>query len=226
MAEVSNNLIAGLLLIAIVISGLSVYATLGFLRGPPVTGGAITDQGSANITIQGQVSIELITNRDVVDFDSGALDGARRELTTISDNYGNFDDGGYGNGSTGNDVWGTCDNTEGNCAFPLVVRNNGNLNCTLNITLTEDAVTFIGGNGPGMFIMGQENETSACGQNFTTGDRRGSWINVTTATEVEICSQFDFNPSSDEIRVHWNLSVPSDASGTKGQVVTLGAVTP
>ena len=219
MAEVSNNLIAGLLIVAIVISGIGLLNIAGVYR---VTGGAITDVGQANISITGQVAIELHPLRQAVDFDTGTLDGARRWLTSRSDNYGTFDDGGFGNGT----VWGTCDGTEAACTFPLVVLNTGNINCTINVTLEKNGTEFIGGTGPEIWVMGEENESAACGDDFTIGGGSlewGPWVNMTVTKENDFCTQFDFDPSRNEIRFHFNLSVPSDAVGTKGQIVTLGA---
>ena len=100
---VSNNLIAGLLVVAIVISGYSVLAIANFAGPITLTGGLTSQQGYANLTISGQVDIKILRGRNVTDFGSGTLGGAWRVIDTQADNY-QFDDGSEGNGT----VYGTC----------------------------------------------------------------------------------------------------------------------
>ncbi len=61
-----------------------------------------------------------------------------RTIATTTVNYGTFDDGSEGNGT---DQTG-CSNTEATCAYPLVVRNIGNVNVSLNITASKTAASL------------------------------------------------------------------------------------
>lgn len=236
MVEISNNLIAGLLILAIVISGISTVTVLN-LRGPALAGFATTDTGAANISITGEVSIELLSNRTETNFGSGTLGGANRELTTNQNNYGTFDDGSEGNDTAGGAAtnYGTCQLDPDDCAFPLIVRNTGNQNVSINISSNKNASSggtpFIGGTGAEQYFRGRENEKGACGYNFTTADSTHdwypTWVELTDMEKV-FCEQFEFSGSGgddqDEIRVHMNLTVPSDATGTKSMLVYLKAV--
>ena len=135
MVEVSNNLIAGLLLIAIVISGLSVV-TISNLITVPITGFAGQGTGTANVSITGEINIEMV--RNYTDFGGSQLGGADQIIDTQADNYDAFDDGTEGNGSTSSQ--GSCATTydEDNCAFPFVVRNIGNQNITIIVSKNKE----------------------------------------------------------------------------------------
>lgn len=222
MAEISNNMIAALLVLAILVSGFGVLSMVSF-EGRRVTGGATSDIGAANVTISGAVAIELNSSRpgtyDEINFDTGTLGGAQREITSESDNYGTFDDGWTGDGSG----IGSCDDTEENCAFPLVLINTGNVNASINVTSDKAAATFIG-TGASQYIRGRDHESGACGINYTSG--AGTWQTLDT-NEVEICYSMEYSGSSqdaqDEIQIHLNLTIPSDAEGTKQETITIGA---
>jgi len=221
MAKISNNLIASLLIVAILVSGFGLVTIINM--GVISLTGMATGTGTANVTITGVVAIEMV--RNLADFDSGTLDGARRILTTQQDNYGTstFDSGSEGNGSN----YAGCDGTETNCAFPFVVRNTGNVNASINVSSASEATTWIGGTNAGAYVKGSNNETAACGLNFTQAGNllEGLWGNLNVSERV-ICNQMDYRdtPNQDEIRLHFNISIPDDAVGTKGVVVTVGAI--
>ncbi|MCX6818166.1 MAG: hypothetical protein NTU57_04905 [Candidatus Aenigmarchaeota archaeon] len=220
MAKITNNMIAVLLVAAIALSGFSLMAVSNW-RGVSITGGASTGTGTANVTIGSSTDIVLL--RSVVDFDSGSLGGATRYLTTNSDNYDTFDDGGEGNGTTGTTVvYGTCVGTEATCAFPVVVQNAGNINVSVNITASAVATSWIG-TGAAATFKGKNNESSACGQNFgAIGE--GSWTTLGTS-ETLVCNNLSFSDAgSDEIRIHFNLTVPTDATGYKTVTLTVGSI--
>ena len=222
MAKITNNMIAVLLVIAIVVSGFSflTISNIGKVR-ITTTGGASTGTGTANVTI-GQ-STDIILIRSVTNFGTGSLGGASRTLTTQQDNWDSFRDGTEGNGTAaGSEVWGACDGSDSLCAFPFVVQNAGNVNVSINMSAAEAATTWIGTGGTAEF-KGKNNETAACGIDFgALGE--GSWTALTTA-ETLVCNSLDFsNSASDEIRMHFRLVVPSDATGSKGVMITVGAV--
>jgi hypothetical protein len=223
MTQVSNNLIAGLLVVAIVISGFGLLTVANMGRQVAITGGATTGVGAANVSITGAVSIELIPGRTAIDFDAGTLDGVARTIATTTVNYGTFDDGSEGNGT---DQTG-CSNTEATCAYPLVVRNIGNVNVSLNITASKTAASFIGGaSGQLQEFLGKENESATCGKDWTGGGGFGEGTYTTlTTSETVVCTSMDFIPAANEIRLHLRLTIPADAVGTKAETITLGAIT-
>jgi hypothetical protein len=213
------------LLIAIVISGLSLLTIVNTGKVVKLTGAASTASGGANVTISGAVAIILLPERNQTDFGAGSLDGTDRVLTTRQDNYGTFTDGTEGNGTSGGDVKGTCVGTAISCAFPLVVRNVGNVNCSVNITASKDAATFIGGLSPTQSYLAKENITGACGKNMTGfgGYGERAWVALPSGSESRFCDSFDSTPNKNEIRIHLNLTIPADSIGTKSNLITLGA---
>jgi hypothetical protein len=226
MGKMPNNLILALLLVTIVMLAFDALTLLNAGKILRITGAASTAAGGANVTISGSVALELVPGRNETNFGSGSLDGGIRVLTTRQDNYGTFTDGTEGNGTSGGDVKGTCVGTTVSCAFPLVVRNVGNVNCSINITASKSAATFIGGASPAQAYMGKENETAACGKNMTGfggyGESAG-WVALPSGSESKFCDSFDFTPAKNEVRIHLNITVPADAAGTKSNLITLGA---
>ena len=235
MAEISNNLIAGLLIVAILISAFGVITISNLIpvMGPIEVTGRALEYGTANVTITGEVAIEMI--RNVTDFDSSSLGGANREITTTQVNYGTFDAGSEGNGT---DQTG-CSDTEATCAYPFVLENIGNTNVSINLSASQNASDWIGGNPSyaNISFKGKENQSNtaaagaACGASFTTNNDAGNfgelpyWLGLST-TETTLCSDMEYNDTHDEVRIHFNLTIPSDAiaaTGT-GTIVTIGAI--
>jgi hypothetical protein len=225
MGEISNNLIVALLLVAIAISGIGILTVSNIGKYVKITGAASTAAGGANVSISGAVALILLPGRNQTDFGAGSLDGSVRVLTTRQDNYGTFTDGTEGNGTTGGDVQGACVGTTVTCAFPLVVRNVGNVNCSVNITASKDAATFIGGVSPAQAFLAKENISASCGKNMTGfgGYGERAWVALPSGSETRFCDSFDSTPNKNEIRIHLNLTIPADSIGTKSNLITLGA---
>jgi hypothetical protein len=223
MVNVSNNIIATLLIAAIAISGFGLV-TIANLGRIAVTGG-VTGTGAANVTITGAVAIEMV--RNFTYFNTSTLNGAQRIISTQDDNYGTFSDGGEGNDTT--TVYGTCDGTEPLCAFPFIVRNIGNVNVSINISSADEASTWIR-TGAASQVKGKNNEANACGADFSglAGFGEGTWANLNTSATAEtvVCSNLDYrdSPNVDELRIHFKLTIPSDTIGSKQDVVTVGAI--
>jgi hypothetical protein len=225
MGKMPDNLILALLLVTIVMLAFDALTLLNAGKILRITGAASTAAGGANVSISGAVALELIPGRNQTDFGVGSLDGSIRVLTTRQDNYGTFEDGTEGNGTSGGDVYGTCVGTTATCAFPLVVRNVGNVNCSINITASKSAATFIGGVSPAQAFLAKENISASCGRNMTGGAGYGerAWVALPSGSETRFCDHFDSTPNKNEIRIHLNLTIPADAAGTKSNLITLGA---
>ncbi len=224
MAEISNNLIASLLVIAILVSGVGVF-TLANLR-ITVTGRAPLEYGTANVSITGAVAIDMV--RNVTDFGDSILAGAGRILDTQSQNNCGglcaFDDGSEANGTN---VAG-CDGTEALCAFPFVVENEGNVNVSLNISADTEASSWIH-SGAGAYFKGKSGnvsgQTGSCSADYGSGYGEGSWTAL-NVSETVVCSDLDYRdtPEIDKLRIHFRLSIPSDAVGPKGEIINIGAI--
>lgn len=222
MAEISNNLIAVLLVVAILISGLSAVTVANMGRWA-VTGGVPLEYGTANVSITGAVLIDML--RNVTDFDSGTLDGQWRVIDTLgtSNNPGGFDDGTEGNGSGDSaDECSSNYDAEGYCAFPFVVLNEGNVNVSINISADDEARDWISG-GAYQQVAYRDNASGACSADL--GEFvLSAWTDLNT-TETVLCSDLNFT-NSDTLRIHFKLGIPSDTEvGTGyGTIINIGAV--
>ena len=219
MVEISNNLIAGLLLVAIVISGYSVLTAMQW-EEVKITGFTAQGGGTANVTIGGVVDIVMI--RNLTDFDSSNLGGSDQQIETTASNGDNpltFDDGTEGNSTNA----GTCDNTEGNCAFPFVVQNNGNVNVSININATQEAWNWIA-TGARAYVLGKSNESGATNYTGSAGFGEGSWIDLNVTSTAFVVDNLGPLDPRDSARIHIRLWLRSDTPATSyGEYLTVGA---
>jgi hypothetical protein len=218
MVEISNNLIAGLLLVAIVISAYSVVTVMN-LGEVTITGYAGQETGTANVTVGGLIDIYML--RNVTNFGSDSLGGADQTINTQSDNpY--FDDGCEGNATN----YGTCDNTEPNCAFPFVVRNDGNVNVSIDLNASAEAPSWIA-TGAGAYVLGKANESGAT--NFTGlagfGQNPAGYLPLNVSAEARAIENLGPLDPRDEGRIHIQLKMRSDTpAASYGEYLTLGAL--
>ncbi len=100
----------------------------------------------------------------------------------------------------------------------LRIENIGNLNVTLNLSVTKTAAQFIGGTSPVYQWNVTNGEPSSC-----TGSMAGLYYNPNT-TSAMWCSLFQFKDSADLVNISINLTIPSDSiTGALGDVVTATA---
>ncbi len=217
MVEVSNNLLAGLLLVAIVISGSGFLIIAGM--GPVVITGRATElYGTANVTIGTYAAIKML--RNVTDFGSSALGGADVTIHTQQQNLGTgyaFNNGSEGNGTN----YGT-----GTYAYPFVVKNIGNRNVSINLSADKeagDADPWIHAAAAALFKGKNNNTLGGCDADWQGAFAEGSWTNLNESQTI-VCTDLYPNESRDEIRMHFRLQIPSAAAGPKGTVITIGAV--
>ena len=219
MVEISNNLLAGLLVVAIVISASSAFIISNI--GPITVTGRTLEFGTANVTISGLAAIEM--KRNVTNFGTSTIAGQGRTIHTQQEN--NWTGGGtFNNGSEGNGTnYGT-----GTPAYPFVVDNIGNVNVSINISTANEAgsgTPWIG-TGAAAHFKGKNNQsTGPCAADFGSGFGEGSWTAL-NVSETVVCSDLNFldAPETDELRIHFRIQIPSDAVGTKGEIVTIGAL--
>lgn len=214
MAEISNNLLAVLLVVAILVSGFGLLSLMEIGR-ISVTGIAT---GRANVSITGAPSIEMI--RNITNFGSSDLGGSTRTIDSQTDNFGNFSDGSEGNGTN----LGKCatEETSENCSYPMVINNSGNVNVEINISADADADSWINSAALAYF-KGKNNESGACTDYSEFGE--GSWVALNDSTDDrQACGVLQFGDSADELRVHFQLVIPSQTGpGGKNSVITIQA---
>lgn len=203
----SENVLLAVAVIAVVVSIVGLYITydsISLIR-QKVTGLA-TETGQVNITIQSQASINItsaggVTGSKKIDFGSGYVT-AGKSYAILATN-GTMADG------TG---WNTV-----NGGF--IVENVGNVNVTVGIKSTDNAVGFLGGSAPLYQYNVSNSEAGSC--NFTTGYAGDIYKDMTSA-DVTFCDNFQPGSALDEIRIDILLKVPSYSNtGALTQTVTL-----
>jgi hypothetical protein len=230
MAQISNNTLAVLLIVAVLISIASLVNILTLAPVPQYTGVAT---GKTNLTIESMVSIKMLRNESL--FGAGYPNGQGDDILYIWSNNtaanwdGTAGTGSFNNGSEGNGT----DYQTGTHVYPFVVENNGNdPNTCLRIS-GPTAATFIGGGvgplaDPEFKWAGKYNESAWSGAprdpcqdgTFATG-----WTEM-TGTSTTICNKFNHTGTHDEIRIHFRLGVPEDATGGKEASVTISGCNP
>lgn len=247
MAEISNNLLAGLLIVAILVSIVGLANTFTMIQYP-VTGFAGSGTGKANLTVVAAVSITLLRNESL--FGSGY--NYEAQALTLRTNNSNQEgnrgttDGWFNNGSEGNMSGGNCtygksgyDNTS--CANPFVVKNDGNDDTTcIKVYAAQTADTWIGGviDTPSFKAMATHNESAWGGTEpectapayaaaCTTGLQSGWSAEMTTTSPsaLTMCQELNSSTCSDELRIHFKLEIPRDTvfGGKQTTVTVTGA---
>ena len=217
----SNRFLVFLALLAISIAFIGILGIAG-MRGINITGALTSGTGVTNLSITESFSIRMV--RNLSDFGASTLPSSVRTWIATNAINGNasqtttFYNGSEGNGSA-ND-YGT-----GTHVYPFVVENDGNDNTTcVKITGTA-AASFIGGSsfgGPAFNAMETDNETASgvsCG-----GAKASSWMPVNGTWGALICAQLRSDATIDELRIHWQVGIPDDASpSAKSNTITVTA---
>ncbi len=111
----------------------------------------------------------------------------------------------------------------------LRLRNEGNINLTLNFSVGKSAANFIGGTSPVYQWNVTTVEAGSCVNSTGGSYTPESGFNLTrfyttSTTTIRICGNFTFVDGADEIRMDFNLTIPEDApTGAKGDVITATA---
>jgi hypothetical protein len=231
MAEISNNLLAGLLIVAILVSIVGLANTLTLVPVIRYTGVAT---GKANLTIQSAVAITLLRNESL--FGAGFPNAAAGGILYVWSNNtaanwdGTAGTGSFNNGSQANGT----DYQTGTHVYPFVVRNTGNdPNTCVRISADKIASTFIGGGlGPladpefKWSAMNNESTWSGATRNPCQGGTLTTAWTEMTGSSVTFCTALNHTDTHDELRVHFRLGIPEDAQGAKSTIVTVSGCNP
>lgn len=181
--EISNNLLAVLIVVAIVIGLIGI-----FIPRPKVIG-KVTDTGTLQVTIQAKTAINF--TRDTIDFGTG----------TVTEGYANCVIDTEGSKSAGCTGFNTV--TQG-----FVIENIGNQNVTLQLATGKNATTLLGGTNPAYKYKVSEVETGSCAQGLTPT----TYTDVnSTAPGTTICSKFLAADPTDTLEIDVQLTIPSDS---------------
>jgi hypothetical protein len=195
----------------------------------------------AVIVIIVSLAFTIISLKDLSSKISGFVSNAEANLTIEQNIEVNFTtraiSWGAGKVNSGNaaalTTYGTNNVTSGNwtltTAGGLRLRNEGNTNVTLNLSVGKSAANFIGGTSPIYQWNVSDVEVGSC-VNSTGGTYTPeSGFNLsrhipTSTTTIRICGNFTYVSGADDIRIDFNLTVPEDATaGAKGDVITATA---
>lgn len=236
--DISNKSLSLILVAAIVVSLGGTVVSMNRLNSlSGVTGYATatdTATGETNLTIQSDVSITIThpSSGNRVDFGGGYVDGSAGGFqwctidtngTNATDTGGNYCIG-FNNVTTlyaGDTDQATHTDDE---VGAFKIRNDGNQDVKLNVSVNNDKDAFIGGTNPEFsgWIDNDENGSSstACAggkglQNLTNG-----WTNFTS--NIGFCSNFNFeDAAADYLYLHVRVEIPEDAPPTTSTSSTI-----
>ena len=167
-----------------------------FLSSKQITGHGTV--GKVNLTITQNLTLNVV--QEVINFSTGYVDTGQAGaiLNTSATGY-------WISASVPN--W---TNTSDYDPSPLQLRNDGNVNASVNITSGKDAAAFIGGTSPLYQFNGSQAEANSCKADGTLAD----YTSLTTLGQL-LCANLGTKETEDDLYVHCLLWVPSDAIGTK-----------
>lgn len=190
----------GLLVIVVIVTVLALGNLIITIDKVGTLTGHLTETGTANLTIESVADISFVVSN--INWQSGRVDEANSSATL--DSEGTLTDGNWTQVSEG-----------------LRLRNNGNVNVSLNLTTSNGAAGFIGGTNPTYKLKLVENETGSCagilGFNTTYQDAPES-------TSTSACTIFEFVDVRDYLNIEVEVVIPEDAlAGAKGSIITATA---
>jgi hypothetical protein len=201
MVEISNKLLAVLVVISLTVSGFSIMTLLNKLNLvkeglQQPTGRALTGVGNVTLTVSDAISIILL--RDIVDFGSGYVNSSKPACATNA----TLSAGQSYNDSEDNDCW--TDNTKAPTSLDL--ENDGNRNVTVTVIGPSVGSFFQGQGDPIANISwrARNNETDSCAQGLS------AYYQSFEGTSQTVCSKLLFSPAnSDDIAIDVQVVIPA-----------------
>ncbi len=202
MVEVSNNVLAGLLIVAILIS---VFGVATMITETPITftGLGTAGTGLTNLTLTGVACLQIGDSKNLTDFGSAPSPTVSTVwLSTETNNTNGFNNGSEAAGATGT------------LAYVMVLENCGSVKLNVSMNSTKNATTFMCGSQdcsstPSFFAKAKQNETGSC-----NGVLYSNWANVNQSGaannlgSLKLCDELLVSPSTNTIKVSYNLSIP------------------
>jgi len=208
MTEISNKFLAFLLVIAIIVTIVGAWYSVGKVNDLARITGYGTE-GYVNITINNFTSIN-VTATDC-NFGSGYVNtGNLFAVLNPGDSSGDCSATAYSANWTNQTVYNP------QC---MDVMNDGNQRIAINVSSTKDADGFLGGTSPEYKVWSYSKESAAC-----YGDGIAyNGIDIST-TSKKICDCLFVEDTKDELYVGCYLHVPNDApTGVKTDTWTFTA---
>jgi hypothetical protein len=211
--ELSNKMLAWLVVASIVISLAGTMISLNRLNDNKLTGFAIqsNDTGTASVSI-GSMTLLRFTI-DSVSFGSGAINASLGECNMTVN----------GSATIVQAPTGGCigfNTTVSPLTDAFILENAGTNNLNVTINVSKNATNFIGGTtkAPSFKYAISNSEPGSC-----IGGVLGAvsgWNEVVENASVTICNNLSWSPTNNTLRMGIFVSIPADASGSKTVTVT------
>lgn len=191
---ISNNSLAALVLLAIVVSVAGTWVAL--TKGPSWL--SLTGMQQANGTAQFNLTTYGSLRFDVasVDWGSGRVNTTNLNTECVLDT-----------------VSASINSTKcvdfSAVTQGLVLENNGNQNLSVTLNASKTVAAFIGGTSPSFKWNITNNETGSCGTIGVTWD---DIYGDSSTADPQICDSMDFINEKDSLLINLKVSIPYDAT--------------
>ena len=203
MEEVSNRTIAGLLIVAMVISLTGTFFSLSKLDMMDRTGGlagfATNPNATAQLEIDDLLSISFIV--DSVNWGSGRVNSSVDvfcNLTTTNMSIATH------SAACNIGQWDT-----NPVPPPLVLKNDGNRRASVTFVANDTPAGWLGDSSGRLYFEVYNNLTGSC-----IGTRAGV-DTVLSTSPLNLCDNFDFATGADQLNIPIKVSVPENVTGAK-----------
>ena len=231
-AEISNNILVVLMLVAIAMSVIGTYASIsrpGSIAGQKIIGYAPSSDsavGEVNLSVDQILDINFTTAS--LDWGTGSIVTGESNCTLNTNGSGNRD---------------SCSGFNSQPNSPLAIENIGNVNVSLNLSFSANSSIFIGGTSSAFYFWW--NYTAGSCAN-STGNVYGSTEGTTTSTDDEswwgsnsvpsyswievndsltnayaLCKIFSYAENNDDVFLYFYATLPQDCyTGNLTETVT------
>lgn len=210
MEEVSNRTLAGLLVVAMVISLTGTFFSLSKLdmlqQDGTITGFALNPNATATLNIDDLTSIEFLVNS--VNWGTGTVNSSNNLFCNLTTS----------NMSSATNLSTSCVGFVSTPPGFLVLNNDGNRHVSVTLAANETPSTWLGDSSGRLYYEVYNNQTSAC-----TGTRLLTADNSLTTTPTSICTNLTFTNGQDTLNIPLKVRVPYNIS-TGQKTVRLTAV--
>jgi hypothetical protein len=209
MEEVSNRTIAGLLVVAMVISLTGTFFSLSkldMLQRDTVTGFATAPNATATLSIDDVASIMFLI--DTVNWGTGSVDSNVNHfcnLTTLN--------------MSAISHTAACSADFNPPPQPLVLKNDGNVHVSVTLAANATPADWLGDSSGRLFFEVYRNQTTdACAGGTAAGENT-----VLNTDAVNVCTAFTFNAGQDQLNIPLKVMVPYNVTGAKTVKLTATA---
>ena len=199
MEEVSNRTIAGLLVVAMVISLTGTFFSLSKLdmlqKDSGFTGFGINPNATASLEIGDVTSIDFLVVS--VDWGAGSVnstDNVFCNLTTL-----NYSSGGYSS---------ACVDFAGTQPGMLVLKNDGNRHVSVTLTTNASSAAWLGDSSGAIYFEAYDNNTNPC----KSGRAGLNTLIPATPSTATVCTNFTFTAGEDQLNIPLLAKVPYNIS--------------